>query len=60
MKDRGPESMLGKRARSEEEGNNQVPSGANGMQLEDDDDDIGPMPMPDSADNSIKKKRKGV
>jgi len=58
-------SVLGKRARDNEQANGEHfmsqlvsgPSSSEGHQAADD-DDIGPMPMPDV--NAVKKKRKGT
>lgn len=55
-------SVLGKRTRKDKETNGEsfVNSGIGDGQLEDDGDDIGPMPMSDTTDNGVRKKRKGT
>ncbi|KAF8511591.1 peptidyl-prolyl cis-trans isomerase [Gautieria morchelliformis] len=53
-------SVLGKRIRSDNEANGELlaASLAGDGKLEDDDDDIGPMPMPDTGEIGARKKRK--
>lgn len=59
-------SILGKRARKGEDGQDEDMEGnapaANQEEEDDDDDDVGPMPMPAeaAANGGIKKKRKGM
>jgi hypothetical protein len=53
-------SVLGKRAQHGKDGEPIVASGSGDGQFEDDEDDIGPMPMSGIAGNSVRKKRKGI